>query len=973
MKKKYGILFFCTICFILFTSLSGFAKGVVSGIITDAGSNEPLPAASVYLEGTSTGTITNDDGRYYLPVKSGSYTLQVSFLGYDTAEREITIDDGTSLEINVALNASNIMGEEVLVTSQARGQLSAVNKQLNSDKIMNAVSSERIKEFPDDNAAQSISRLPGVHLSGSSVVIRGIQPKMNKILINGIEMPSTDANTRSVSLDMVSSNSLSGIEVFKTATPDMDGDAIGGIVNLRLQEAPDEFNYSFMVQGNYNSQQQNGSYKIWADVSNRFFDKKLGVSVNANYNLNNGGYDEIRPGYSLESEGEMGKGKYMLSGVTVRDRIDKSNVFGGSLILDYRIPDGKIIFNSMFSDKTSNSLTHSDNLSASNLRRSVSIGHSAYSSLLWNNSLQFEKQFGWVKVDAMVSYTEFNRVTDYSYNYDFESTQVNFYADSLTNARKLEMEPHEMYNYAIPDTWETMRMKGFGWNPENYNENRVNASFNVEVPFSIANVVDIKLKIGGKYMRMQRERDYTRYRYGDDISGKSIHEDFKDWLVEQGHENWESTLLFTDFRNYDYEAGSNFLNRSENYTMPYVVDVDLTDKMAVDYMDHSKLQNTGDSYSGDYWGGERLLAGYFMGHINLWNKLLIIPGVRYENVRNEYTALKSGSTAKNVDVVYDTLSRPAVHAHFLPHLHARLNVTNWWNVRFSYNKTLSRPDYSYIIPVVTYNTVASNGNAGNPFLKPAVSENYDLNFTFHSKKLGLVTVGAFKKEIDGIFYSQTTLMKNLPDSTILAEFPIDKYPALKSGETNFYINNPNKAFLRGLELEWQSNLSYLPHPFNGLVLNANYTRVWSETDYPLHRVEKNFIPTFPYVEEVENDTVFTNRLIHQANDIANVSVGYDYKGFSARLSFRFQGNVMSSVSSRPEQDGFTNNDYKFDLAIRQQVPCKFARAEVYFNAVNFTNVPSRRYSVYPNKGETNTMTRYSGPQFQLGIRLRNKL
>jgi TonB-dependent receptor len=972
MKKErvifYGVMLIC-----LFSSFVGLSNGAVTGVVSDARSNEPLPAASVFLEGTTTGTITNDDGSFFLPLKNGTYTLKVSFLGYDTAEHEITIKNDTTLRINVALNASNIMGEEVLVTSQARGQLSAVNKQLNSDKIMNAVSSERIKEFPDDNAAQSISRLPGIHLSGSSVVIRGIQPKMNKILINGIEMPSTDATTRSVSLDMISSNSLSGIEVFKTATPDMDGDAIGGIVNLRLQEAPEEFNYSFMVQGNYNSMQKNGSYKVWVDASRRFFDRMLGVSVNINYNRNNGGYDEIRPGYALESEGEMGEGKYMFSGITVRDRIDHSSVFGGSLVLDYRIPEGKIIFNSMFSDKSNNSLTHSDNLNAGNLRRAVSIGHSAYGSFLWNNSLQFEKQFGSVKIDAMVSYTQFDRATDYSYNYDFETTQVNFYADSLTNARKLEMKPQKMYQYEIPGTWETMQMKGFGWNPEDFNENRTNASLNVEIPFSIANVVDIKLKAGGKYTRMQRERDYTRYRYGDDIGGKFIHEDFKDWLIEHGHENWESSLLFTDFRDYDYNAGSSFLNRSRDYSMPYVVDVELTDKMAVDFMDHSKLQNTGDSYSGDYWGGERLLAGYFMGQINLWNKLLIIPGFRYENVKNDYTALKSGSTAKNVDLVFDTLSRPVVHAHILPHLHAKLNVTDWWNVRFSYNKTLSRPDYSFIIPVVTYNTVSSSGNAGNPYLKPAVSENLDLNFTFHSKKLGLFTVGAFQKEIDGIFYPQATLLKNIPDSTIRAEFPTEKYPALMSGETKFYINNPNKAYLKGLELEWQSNLSYLPYPFNGLVLNANYTRVWSETDYPLHRVEKNFIPTFPYIEEVENDTVFTNRLIHQANDIANVSVGYDYKGFSARISFRFQGNVMSSISSRPEEDGFTNNDYKFDLAVKQQIPCRFARAEVYFNAVNFTNVPSKRYSIYPNKGETNTMTRFSGPQFQLGIRLRNKL
>jgi hypothetical protein len=145
--------------------------------------------------------------------------------------------------------------------------------------------------------------------------------------------------------------------------------------------------------------------------------------------------------------------------------------------------------------------------------------------------------------------------------------------------------------------------------------------------------------------------------------------------------------------------------------------------------------------------------------------------------------------------------------------------------------------------------------------------------------------------------------------------------------------------------------------------------VWSETDYPQHRVKSNFIPTFPYFELVENDTVYTNRLLHQANDIANVSLGYDYKGFSARASFRFQGNVISNVAERVENNTYTNDVYKFDFVMKQRIPLKTVALEVFFNAINFTNVPYSQYRFYPNKGETTILTRYSGRQFQLGIRL----
>jgi TonB-dependent receptor len=299
----------------------------------------------------------------------------------------------------------------------------------------------------------------------------------------------------------------------------------------------------------------------------------------------------------------------------------------------------------------------------------------------------------------------------------------------------------------------------------------------------------------------------------------------------------------------------------------------------------------------------------------------------------------------------------------------RFRVADWWDIRFSYNQTLSRPDYNYAIPSIYYDQVGGTGRAGNPSIKPALSKNLDANFTFYSRKLGLITIGGFMKTIEDVFYPQPTLIQNIPDTAIINRFPLEAFPTLAQGTSDFYINNPNDAYLRGLEVEWQSNLTYLPVPFNGLVLNVNYTHIWSETDYPQHRVSNNFIPTFPFFELVENDTVYTNRLLHQGNDIANISMGYDYKGFSARFSFRFQGNVISGVARRSEENTYTNNVYKFDFVAKQRIPIRTADLEIFFNAINFTNVPYQRYSIYPNKGETNILTRYSGANFQLGIRL----
>ncbi|MGW8317310.1 MAG: TonB-dependent receptor domain-containing protein, partial [Bacteroidales bacterium] len=311
------------------------------------------------------------------------------------------------------------------------------------------------------------------------------------------------------------------------------------------------------------------------------------------------------------------------------------------------------------------------------------------------------------------------------------------------------------------------------------------------------------------------------------------------------------------------------------------------------------------------------------------------------------------------------------HENWLPHLHVRFRATDWWDIRFSYNKTLTRPDYNFAIPSVFYQPGEGLSDLGNPYIRPAVSENLDANFTFYAKKLGLITIGGFMKTISDVFYLQPTLLKNLPDTTLLAEVPTDVYASLLGGLTQFFVNSPYDAQLRGLEAEWQSNFNWLRGAWSGLVLNVNYTRVWSETKYMQHRVERVPISTFPYVELVEKDTFYVGRLLHQPNDIANVSLGYDYKGFSARLSFRFQGNVIRDIGTSLEKNEYTDNVYKYDFVVKQMIPFKFADLEVFFNAINFTNVPQSRYRIYANLGEANTYTRYSGRQFQLGIRLKH--
>ena len=171
--------------------------------------------------------------------------------------------------------------------------MAAINQQLQSSNIKNVVSADRIQELPDANAAESLGRLPGVSVlrsggEGNKIVVRGLSPKYNKVMIDGIEVASTGADDRSTSLAMVSSYSLDGIEVIKSNTADLDGDFVGGMVNFKLKTAESGLHTDIVALGSYNGLKNSfGGYLFVANISNRFFDDRFGVFVQGNYESRN--------------------------------------------------------------------------------------------------------------------------------------------------------------------------------------------------------------------------------------------------------------------------------------------------------------------------------------------------------------------------------------------------------------------------------------------------------------------------------------------------------------------------------------------------------------------------------------------------------------------------------------------------------------------------------------------------------------
>jgi len=219
------------------------ATSTVEGILRDAKTREPLAGGNIMLKGTGMGAATDVEGRYrIINVPAGNYTLRATYVGYNTKEQPIVVGGDGATTVNLNLENVTIEGETVTITGQASGQKQAINQQLTSNQIVNVVSAEKIQGLPDANAAESVGRLPGVTVlryggEGNTVVIRGLQPKYNKILIDGVQMATAEADDRSTDLSTISSSMLDAIQVSKSVTSDMDADVLGGTVNFSLREA----------------------------------------------------------------------------------------------------------------------------------------------------------------------------------------------------------------------------------------------------------------------------------------------------------------------------------------------------------------------------------------------------------------------------------------------------------------------------------------------------------------------------------------------------------------------------------------------------------------------------------------------------------------------------------------------------------------------------------------------------------------
>ncbi len=927
--------------------------GSITGRVTDIETGTALPGANVFLKGTSIGTATNIDGNYIITnVPPGKYEVIARYIGYETLTFTIQLSVDEKKKYDVKMKPQVVEGEAVMVTAQAEGQMQAINQQLSSRTIKNIVSKKQIQELPEANAAEAVGRLPGVSLErsggeGTKVVIRGMASKYSLIQIDGVNMTATGEEDRSTDLSMISPYMLEGIELTKSVMANQEATATGGIVNFRIKKAPEGLAFNVIGQGGYNSLRDTyNDFKVSAGVSNRFYANLLGVYAQVDYEEKDASSQQLG-GISFTQENETAPVK--TNSVQLMDIFRNIQRLGGTMVLDLALPSTVIKSSNFYSRINREETRYQNNYDFTQQGFALNYSDTPESWLtVLTNSIQLDHRWRNLEINSIFSHSYSENILPARIGSSNNNSPINPFPTDRKSNFNVDVDPEtipDLLTLSKEDAVYFMHMGGISHEESETNERDLAAELNLAYNFNITNQIKVKLSLGGKYKHKSKEYDRTSLTASNGGGSQEfrdlVYEAFVDELSERTQIAWaadDQKILLIDFLDKDYNGGA-FLNGK--YDFGYVFDkkkfrrihdliMDVYDPTSTSMYDITQ-RNFIDSHFQDYNGTEDYSAFYLMPEINIGSGFLVVPGVRYEKNRTEYTGYRGNRLGVLGDwrvTPIDTVTKVRNNEFWLPMVQAFYKPTTWLTFKAGYTHTLQRPNYNNIMPGWVITTQGQIDNLSNFRLKPELARNWDIQVSLHSNRIGLFSMGAFYKKItDMIFW---TGQKAITD---IAFFELPQI--MKRQRAAWAVNNENDAFNYGYEVEWQSNFWYLPGLLRGLVLNMNYTRNESEAEYLRTRIKMQVDPKTYKTTLVNEDTTYTSPMIQQPDHLLNLTLGYDYRGFSIRWAMRYKSHIFTSSNWYQSLRGYSTNFYRYDLAIKQQLPVK--GLEFFLNVNNLTN------------------------------------
>lgn len=859
-------VFLATLLSLVFLAIPSFAqagRGTLTGSVTDS-QGAALQGAKISLAPGSITATSDPTGQFtILGVPSGNYAITVSYAGFTDLTRPATVAAGQSSHIDASLSiASNQQNVQVYAGRQG-GEVEAINRTFTADNIINVLPADVITSLPNANVADAIGRLPSVTLErdegeGKYVKVRGTEPRLTHTTLDGVTI-ATPETVRQVKLDLIPADLVESVQINKTLQANMEGDGIGGSVDLRTKSAEDRPTLALESLGGYNPI-INGrpNYQFDGTVGRRFLEgHKLGALISGSYDWNGRGINDVEPGPAVVGTYDLRDYRYF------RDR----RGFGGTL--DYRLSDTSNLylkglyshFNNFgddwiyspaintFVSPTQGGPDGTVSFEALRRRPIQDIG----GLQLGGRHVLSQSLFAW-DLESSVGRTRDDAYSTAHFAPQAATNPLNNVVYNLDLSHPLL--PHLNVQNGV-DIFDPTRFFYSGQTAQNTYTPEVDLGFGASFssPYTVAGHAST-FELGGRFRNEHKFTNQNTQNYTPNAAAGNAEDP-----------SLAMTNFLSDFTDPKYYGRS--------YTFGPAVDYDKVRALAAQTISSS---NVGNSFNQI----EKVGAGYLMNTTNL-GRFRLVLGVRFEDTsennlgyNNQRNANSLGTTPIRVNTSY---------LDVLPSASLRYSLTRSSGIRLVYGRGLSRPQFSDLIP---FQTVTSSGSArttvsqGNPYIAAEYADNIDLLYENSLPHTGLLQAGFF--------------YKNLSNPIVATQTLSPPNPALTGNSLPYFLNqtiNAGGGYVYGFEIAFQQHFTYLPGMFNGFGLSTNYGYTASLAKLPPY-IDPDALQTGEISGPNRGPEATNPALIGQAPNSFNFSPTYDKRGLSVRLGMTYnQANIAA--------------------------------------------------------------------------------
>ncbi|MBV8673184.1 MAG: TonB-dependent receptor [Acidobacteriaceae bacterium] len=868
--------------------------------------------------------------------------------------------------------------DTVMVTApRLEGEAEAVNVERMSAQIVQVAPEGVIMSLPNTNVADAIGRLPSVSLErdegeGKYVQIRGTEPRLSNLTINGVNVPSVEVTVRNVKMDAIPSAGIERIEVYKTLASDQDADGVGGTVNLVTPTATDKPTYSVNGMGGYNPI-QNGYWlgDLNGDYGRRFGGgKKLGFLLGGSWNHTNRGIDDLEPSQTF---GTLANGQNVafINSEDLRSYQYYRTRYGFVTGLDYKINPGLTAylkgFYSDFHDfgetrvytpnagslvsASGSTVTFADPTTCPADQQAAgncSLGNWQYRHYIRRPDQQvFSFQSG-VTQTLSKDLINWEFAVSRGHNIggqDFPTTY--FQGPSAVAFAQDNSDPYRPRLYATDGT------NGFDPSPytitQNFNGIYHATQLNIQGGVDLAHnytaggrpsTFSLGLKFRNSYST-QREKDTT-------LNANNTPGPFQlsNVLGSYTNSNYYNKSFAINGLGYGPTSSYNtILNGVSNNAGAFTQDV-VTDDTT----------NAGAFFNAD----ELISAGYLEDVIYLKN-LRLEGGVRFDSgathfLANQVTAVdpckaQDPNTSCPQPPVVTPNRQSTSYFNALPSIALQWQFHKDTNLRAVYSRGLARPNIGDLVPATTIDpnqTPYPTVSTGNPSLVPTLSDNIDVLVEHYFQPLGIIQGGYFFKELHDPIYPVATLISNFNNTG-------------RTFQLTQSINGPN-AHIQGIEFQWEQRFSFLPGLLNGLGMNVNYAYTTSQVTFPAG---------------FDGGRTDHPELDRTAPNNYNINIFYDRNRFSGRFAISYNdANIAAyqwNATTGPISDpilgvhGPTGDNYfyphtQFDTQGSYRV---YKNLQVVGSILNMSN---EVFGFYNGNGIYPVQREYYRPSYSFGFR-----